>query len=404
MRFTHSILLSTALAGLVATACESARSPQDGSGGGWVPTTGAHPLHVQGTPLAGPIPCSECHSSSFAVVFPGPISRSNGATPSYDFATRTCSNVYCHDGGPALPVGGGTQPSPVWDPPSSIACGSCHALPGGTVATPWHPAIAGGAECQLCHPGYTNTSVNTPLHVNGVRNLTVPDMLTNCAACHGDATRVVPPGVAPVLVAAPPVNRRGESSTALPNVGAHQSHLNPGPGSISAPIACTECHVVPTDLVHVGPTPNSPVTLAWGPLARAGGATPSYAPPPITTCTNYCHGQTMASLGGTLTQPVWIRVDGTQAACGTCHAIPPTSFSHQLHTGQEGFPCSVCHGDGYSSSSVVASTHVNGVVTFGPAIPGWNPTASSLGGWTGTSVGCHGGTHYWSPGRTPGCW
>jgi predicted CxxxxCH...CXXCH cytochrome family protein len=404
MRTGPSLLLPTALAALLAAACGGARSVEDGGGG--APTTGAHTVHVQGTLLAAPMPCGTCHSASFTVSFPADsLARANGASPSFDYAAKTCSNVYCHVGGPNLPLGGGALLVPVWDPPSIVACGSCHALPGGTVATPWHPAVAPGVQCQLCHPGYTNTSVNTPLHVNGVVNLTAPTMRTSCAACHGDASRVPVPGADPLVTAAPPVNRRGESSTALPNVGAHQSHLNPGPGAISLPIACSECHTVPSDLVHVGPTPNSPATLAWGRLAGANGAVPAYLPPPTTTCTNYCHGQTMPTAGGAITQPVWTTVNGTQAACGTCHGVPPTQYSHELHTGPAAaLACSVCHGAGYTSTTVAVPTHVNGVVNLGSILAGWNPNASNARGWTGTSVGCHGGTHYWSPGSSPGCW
>jgi predicted CxxxxCH...CXXCH cytochrome family protein len=38
------------------------------------------------------------------------------------------------------------------------------------------------------------------------------------------------------------------------------------------------------------------------------------------SCSNYCHGQTLGSSGGTNTAPVWTTADGTQAACHTCHA------------------------------------------------------------------------------------
>jgi predicted CxxxxCH...CXXCH cytochrome family protein len=286
-----------------------------------------------------------------------------------------------------------------------IACGSCHSLPGQGESTPWHPAIAPGAECSLCHPGYTTISVNRSLHVNGVVDLTAP-MVGNCAACHGNADRPVPPGVASLVTAAPPVDVSGNTATTYPGVGAHQAHLSPGTSAISAPIACSECHVVPTDLVHVGPVAGTPATLTWGTLASAGGAVPSYAPAPASTCTNYCHGQTIAFGAGTNTRPTWTVVDGTQATCGTCHALPPNQSTHFFHGSptQLRISCGVCHGEGYSISTVVAATHVNGRLTMGPGFTDWNPAAAGPGGWTGTATGCHGGTRYWSPGTASTCY
>jgi predicted CxxxxCH...CXXCH cytochrome family protein len=205
------------------------------------------------------------------------------------------------------------------------------------------------------------------------------------------------------------VDRSGSSDTRQPGVGAHQSHLLPGAGAISAPIACSECHVVPSDLAHVGPAATSPTKLAWGPLASAGGATPGFDPVAI-TCTNYCHGQTLAGSGSIVT-PIWTKVDGTQASCGTCHAAPPPDLPHVVHvsTVAPDFPCSTCHPAGYSRDAVGAAAvpyHVNGVNDVNPFnLPGWNPDATGPNGWKGTSIGCHGGTRYWTPGVPfTGCW
>jgi predicted CxxxxCH...CXXCH cytochrome family protein len=402
MRLAPSFLLPALLAGLLASACGSTRAPEEGRVG--PPTTGAHTAHLRGGPLAPPIGenCGYCHAPGYQLTFPQGPGASNGATPSYSYATKTCSGVYCHAGGASLPLGGGTNMAPTWDPPSPIACGSCHALPGQGIDTPWHPAIATGAECGLCHPGYTATSVNTPIHVNGVLDLTVP-MVENCAACHGTADRPVPPGVAALVRVAPPVDTLGHTAATHPGVGAHQAHLAPGPNAVSAPIACSECHVVPTDLVHVGPTAGTPATLTWGPLASAGGARPSYSAAPGFTCTNYCHGQTIPYGSGSNTRPVWTVVNGSQATCGTCHALPPAQDTHVLHAVTLALGCETCHGAGYTPRSVAVSTHVDGRLTLGPGFENWSPTAPGPGGWTGTATGCHGGTRYWSAGTAPGC-
>lgn len=384
---------------------------------------GAHQRHLLPgiDAISGPVACGECHvvpsdlahvgpfASTPATVTWGALASANGATPALvppppGSTSFTCSNVYCHGGGPGLPLGGGTLTSPTWNPPSVVTCGACHALPGGTTDTSaWHPAIAAGSDCGLCHSGYTRVSVNPLVHVNGIVDVSPPGLSTSCAACHGDPTRVLPPGTSADVMAAPPVDRTGSSDTRRVGVGAHQAHLLPGASAISEPVACTECHVVPTNLVHVGPGPTTPATLDWGPLATANGATASFDPSSV-TCTNYCHGQTLAA-GGTLVRPVWTRVDGTQAACGTCHASPPPDQPHILHASPTAwnFPCSLCHPPGYAVGGVgpaAAPFHVNGERDVSTVtLPDWSPTAPGPNGWTGTSiVGCHGGTRYWNSG------
>jgi predicted CxxxxCH...CXXCH cytochrome family protein len=392
-----------ALVGLGLAGCDA--RPASGGGGGPVPVSGAHTAHLTGT-LARPIDCAQCHDSQFDVTLQGSLAAANGAKGSFHTASSTCSNVYCHDGGPQLEIGGGTVPLPVWNPPSVIICGGCHAAPGSGTATPWHPAVAPAVQCALCHPGYTNTSVDRDVHVNGLVNLTVADLATNCAACHGDATRVLPPGTPSVVLAAPPVDRTGSSDTRRVGVGAHQAHLLPGAPAISSPIACSECHLVPTDLSHVGPDAATPATLDWGALATANGVAASFDST-AATCANYCHGATLTA--GTLTQPVWTQVDGTQARCGTCHGDPPSSGAHIQHASPlwYGISCGVCHPTGYAIGVVGAAVvplHVNGQVNMNPAgFASWNAAAAGPSGWTGTATGCHGGTRYWSPGVGGSC-
>jgi predicted CxxxxCH...CXXCH cytochrome family protein len=386
-----------ALACLGVAACDA--RPASGGGGGIDPVTGAHTIHLTGT-LAKPIVCSECHNGQFQVTLQGPLASANGAQGSFNTTTLTCSNVYCHAGGPQLEIGGGTVPLPVWNPPSTIICGGCHSAPGAGAPTPWHPAVAAGVQCALCHPGYTNTTVNTQLHVNGAANLNAPDLATNCAACHGDSTRVLPPGTPTIVKAAPPVDRAGSTSPAAAGVGAHQAHLLPGVKALAAPVACSECHVVPTDLAHVGPAFTTPATLEWGPIATANGAKASFDSVSL-TCSNYCHGATLT--GGSKTQPVWTKVDGTQARCGACHGDPPSSGQHVLHAAPNWnhISCGVCHPTGYSIGVVgpaVVPIHVNGVVNMNQTtgFASWNASAPGPNGARGTATGCHGGARFWT--------
>lgn len=73
--------------------------------------------------------------------------------------------------------------------------------------------------------------------------------------------------------------------------------------------------------------------------------------------------------------------------CGTCHAIPPATGEHSFHVGNQGIGCATCHGSGYSSTAVTATTHMNGVTNLGTTI-GWNATSRNC------SNSCH-GTKSW---------
>ena len=70
-------------------------------------------------------------------------------------------------------------------------------------------------------------------------------------------------------------------------------------------------------------------------------------------------------------------------ACGSCHSIPPSTGHHSTHMGMRTFTCATCHGSGYSSTTVNAATHNNGVKNIVTTI-GWNATTRSC------SNSCHG--------------
>jgi fibronectin type 3 domain-containing protein len=72
-------------------------------------------------------------------------------------------------------------------------------------------------------------------------------------------------------------------------------------------------------------------------------------------------------------------------ACGSCHTIPPATGAHAFHVNSMGYSCAICHGTGYSSTTVSATTHINGVVNLVSNI-GWNATSGSC-----ATPGCHGG-------------
>jgi predicted CxxxxCH...CXXCH cytochrome family protein len=338
------------------------------------------------------------------------------ASPSYDYGTRTCSGVYCHGATRA----DGTNTAPIWtggplgcsschgNPPLSVAphsasttdCSICHtAVPGpdhldGDVdVVTVHPAgyatptahgpdaIAGIATCQSCHGtdfgGDVGPSCND-CHDDYGWSATA--LTTNCAFCHGTKDVTTKPtfdfASAPAL-AAPPEAVDGDPSN--PSIGAHQAHLLGE--SYSSGFACAECHTVPADLDHIADG-EAGAEIVFGPLASAGGVTPSYD---TGNCTTYCHGETL--LGGTAATPSWT---ATTLACNACHGQPPDTSLHEFHVISEGAACDDCHIGYFAGTGVNLAYHVNAVkdVVFLKAggAPGETYTHST--GW-GDCTGCH---------------
>ncbi|HVP69150.1 MAG TPA: hypothetical protein VMT17_18010, partial [Anaeromyxobacteraceae bacterium] len=194
------------------------------------------------------------------------------------------------------------------------------------------------------------------LHVDGIIEITGG----TCTSCHGNSNITTYP-----LDAAPPVDTSGNTATTSPGVGAHQVHLV-NTDLRSSPIQCTECHVVPSDFTHS----TQPLNLTWGPLASLC-ITNDCSPAPsfntaTYTCTNFCHGSTLYA-GGSNTTPQWNVVNGTQAACGTCHGLPPPPATGHFQSAA----CGACHcgyttyaypGMPENASTINLDNHINGTV------------------------------------------
>ena len=225
---------------------------------------GTHTAHVAATHgLAAAVACATCHAQpadalaaghvdggTSEVIFSGRAVQGT-TTAAWTRATATCSNTYCH----GATLSGGTAKSPVWTTTNGTprACGACHGAP------PPAPHSTSTA-CGSCHSGYTATTVNAAIHINGVIEATG----MTCTSCHGTAGQTATQ--AAPLYAAPPAGTKGETATTTRAVGAHQAHLT-GTRLRTAAIACTECHVVPAATSHS----NSVVDLAWGALATKSG-------------------------------------------------------------------------------------------------------------------------------------
>ena len=309
---------------------------------------GAHQSHLfPATPISAPVACNDCHvvpanvgdpghiDQAFATLTFGALSHANGAAPAWSHATATCNGVYCH--GATLPGGGGTPP--VWTQVdgTQAACGTCHGIP---PASP-HPARN---DCSTCHPATVNADKSfkdVTRHIDGT-----VEVVTACNSCHGNA-----------LNNAPPTDLAGNSATNFVGVGAHQSHLL-GSANLTVGVTCDQCHKVPgsiNDPTHIDGT----VELTWGSLATSGGAAPAFNTGTAQCANVYCHGATL-NAGGSNHSPQWTQVNGTQAACGTCHGAPPPS-PHPVATLTT---CINCHPATMNANGTIKdkTKHINGAL------------------------------------------
>jgi predicted CxxxxCH...CXXCH cytochrome family protein len=317
------------------------------------PGVGAHQVHLADSALRKAIACGECHKVPASVDEPGhldhplpalltfgPLASAGGAVPSFDAQALTCT-VYCH--GATLSGGGAT--APVWTrvDGSQTSCTSCHGYP---PPAP-HPQRS---QCALCHPGTVQADgsidVNGGLHING----SVESVGSGCTGCHGTQ------GVNP----APPRDLEGNGATTALGVGAHQAHLVAS-SSWHKPLACADCHLVPTKLDDPGHLDHPlPAQLTWSSLAAARGASPSFDSSNATCNGVYCHGA--KTRGGTNKSPLWVG-GSSEAECGTCHGAPPAN-----HYGDN---CSWCHPTmkgGVADGFADPARHIDGKVdvVFGP--------------------------------------
>ncbi|WP_459813917.1 CxxxxCH/CxxCH domain c-type cytochrome [Geotalea toluenoxydans] len=229
---------------------------------------------------------------------------------------------------------------------------------------------------------------------------------SGCDGCHGN-----PPVSTATLVTSP------EATLALgappTSGGSHSAHVT-GEG-----MKCTTCHSGNTmpavsKTIQIGFDINNSNWPGFaGPVAFGSfsgrsplGGTPAYSfvssktgtvvntsTSYRTSCNVYCHGQWTGANGSI--NPSWIVTDGSQSACGACHAASaanvPATGKHTTHAsssaGNYGFSCTKCH-PGASSFN-----HVNGSVqwrlsssttgligstsSYSPAVTGADPAGIS---------------------------
>ena len=416
----------------------------DGASDTAVATVGAHSAHVQAT-LARPFACAECHEDVPQVVTPlhidgkidlpfGSLSRTGGASPSFDPGTLSCSTTYCH----GATLQGGTHTAPTWNKvgQGEAACGNCHGLPPAQLPSTSHPAYALQARCAGCHPDTADTDAagndvilaGGGLHVNGAVNFDFAghpagwyapgvggdhthagrNPLTGgcaaaachgtdlgggrsgvaCARCHDGATAqafscVTCHGGADNLTGAPPVDTHGVSLTSSVTVGAHTSHVQAA-HALSLPIDCGACHVKPSAVTDPGHVDGPTATVVLSTAGTVAGTTPTWNRNGPTCSASYCHGNFPG--GNAYNVPRWTTVNGTQAACGTCHGVPPLTGQHSFHVTDQGYACNACHPPLDNAAGVDPATHVNGVKDVPSNIANWDPATKTC------NASCHHGS------------
>jgi predicted CxxxxCH...CXXCH cytochrome family protein len=322
------------------TAVRRAAPPVDvhGNTGVDYPGVGAHELHLSASTTHAALDCTECHAvpktvdaaghnvGKTAFTF-GPLAIGDGGfAPSYDFATRRCTNSYCH-----------AATSGVWTDArtSKQACGSCHSLP------PPAPHPQAG-RCAACHPDVINDQgeiINPSLHVNG----TVDVSKAACDSCHGHDDG-----------GAPPVSLDGGTLVTQLGVGAHAAHL--AGGAHSRPVKCEECHVVPEKPVTLQHPNGGMAELTFSGVANANGAVSAWSEG-TQTCTTWCH----QANGDGGVSPQWTR-EGTSLSCQGCHGAPPPAPHPQVKN------CALCHPNSTGSdglSFLDRTLHIDGQIQAG---------------------------------------
>jgi predicted CxxxxCH...CXXCH cytochrome family protein len=234
----------------------------------------------------------------------------------------------------------------------SCAAGNCHPAiavhqPGitDTSSANFHGKfIAAGnwnlTQCSSCHGSNYSGGVASPTCNSCHTESNGPEA---CNTCHGNYKD-------PAFIA-PPSDVTGSSSTKNRGVGAHSTHLYNV--KIGALVQCSECHTVPLKFSSPGHiNANGRAEVIPGPISNSGLSNASYDPGTFKCANTYCHGNfsfakansqypfayTADKIEGANYSPIWNKVDGTQAACGTCHGLPPKG-----HLDSDLRGCATCH-------------------------------------------------------------
>ncbi|HTX98422.1 MAG TPA: CxxxxCH/CxxCH domain-containing protein [Bacteroidota bacterium] len=277
----------------------------------------------------------------------------------------------------------------------NVACFSCHdayphsvkfSQPSGNHVAYFQANGYPIQQCQACHGTDYAGGTSSISCSGGQCHATATGVAKSpeaCNTCHGDFRAAA----SDTASWAPPTTISGDSSTTVRGVGAHQLHLRGTGPNISFKVPCSGCHTVPPSISSPGHLTNqgpAPVVIT---VARAftpsDGLTPTPAYDPSTQrCSGtYCHGAwrlqratstfdqsffTDSVMVGSFASPKWNGGDA-EAACGTCHGLPP-----QGHASYPITQCYACHsGVINASGNIIDRTkHMNGLIdVYGQQLP-----------------------------------
>lgn len=212
-------------------------------------------------------------------------------------------------------------------------------------------------NCQKCHAADYSGGI---ADVSCLGCHTISAGPEACNTCHGvfaNEDRIAPPN-----------DLNNNYATTAKGVGAHASHLYDN--KISLGVSCFTCH--PGE-VGSGNFVKAHIDGLPAEMSLSG-----YNNSDLTCSNTYCHGNfefskqdsenqwayTDSVITGENFSPKWTLVDDTQAACGTCHLLPPTGH---LNSGNdpEATTCTNCHPAAYNEDgSLNKFTHINGEKTL----------------------------------------
>jgi predicted CxxxxCH...CXXCH cytochrome family protein len=353
--------------------CTSCHAGLASGSTGWAKMSGDHANHLASTTT---ITCGDCHNgttsdgktiASAALHVDGlrevKFAAANSGM-SFDAPTQTCTGS-CH---------GYTHTSAAW----ASATGARYHPVGYAAAAQHGPDMElQRSDCRGCHgatlTGGTQGSYDAAppscdsCHMGGAA------WRTNCTGyCHGSASN-----------AAPPKDIGAGAASQGQAFLAHQAHVTAG--KFRGASACTDCHVMPTDILSTNHIFDSTPGRAEVVLANGFDKTATYDPANQQCSTSYCHGNGQAA-NGTI-------ADGAPApTCTTCHSTATLSRGqhpshHQANT------CDGCHADTSTGNGTAIKTlalHINGAKDVNMSTYGmtWNATNLTCSG------NCH-GTQHW---------
>jgi Geobacter CxxxxCH...CXXCH motif (GSu_C4xC__C2xCH) len=215
--------------------------------------------------------------------------------------------------------------------------------------------------CQTCHG--SDYAGNGFEEKNCLTCHTEEDGPEACTTCHGDGESI-----------APPEDLSGNTSTSAPGVGAHQTHMGMSHLTDILNPECSHCHNKPERYSSAGHTDGGPPSadIVFSSFATSDGQLSTSYDPATNTCSNvYCHGNfefkkedssapsiyTAPQIEGNRLVMTWTDVGTDQAACGTCHDLPPKG--HLVVT-----TCNGCHPRVVNANFEIIGPdlHINGLI------------------------------------------